>query len=71
MHRVDLVNAFYHRFRFVRCDQKHRYVDAPNHQDAVFAFHLAGDVSRQTPVAGIDLARFQRTSEGSEHSTRS
>ena len=47
----------------------HGQVDAPDDQHAILALHLTGDLSRQFPVAGIDVARFQRTSEGPEHST--
>jgi hypothetical protein len=35
-----------------------------DHEYAVLRFHLTRHVGRQSPIAGIDLARFQRTSEG-------
>jgi hypothetical protein len=37
---------------------------APDDQHAVLSLNLTGNLSRQAPVAGIDLARFQRTSKG-------
>jgi hypothetical protein len=46
-------------------------MDAPDYQHTVFSLNLTSNLSCQTPVAGIDLARFQRTSKGTKHSTRS
>ena len=64
MHRVDLVDTLYNRPRFFRGDQAHLDMDAPDDQHSVLSFNLTGNLSRQPPVAGIDLARFQRTSKG-------
>src|SRR5690349_758213 len=49
--------------------QPHRNMDAPDDQHAIFGFHFAGHFSRQFPIAGINLARFQRTSKSAHHST--
>jgi hypothetical protein len=71
MHRVDLVDALYDGPRFFWRDQAHLNMDAPDYQHTVLSLNLASNLSCQTPVAGIDVARFQRASEGTEHSTRS
>ena len=44
-------------------------VDAADHQDSFLGFNLPGYVSRQSSVAGINLARFQRASKCAQHST--
>jgi hypothetical protein len=49
--------------------QAHRYVNAADNQYIVLRFHIAGYIRSQLAVAGIDLARFQRTSKGTHHST--
>src|SRR5260370_19605838 len=36
----------------------------------VLGLHFARDFRRQLSIAGIDLARFQRTPKGAQHSTR-
>ena len=46
-------------------------MDAANHKHAVLLFHLAGYIRREFAMARINLARFQRTPEGAEHSTGS
>src|SRR3982074_3371030 len=46
-------------------------MDSTDDQDAVLGLNLARNLSRQPPVAGIDVARLQRTSKGTEHSTSS
>jgi hypothetical protein len=71
MHRIDLVDALYDGPRFFRRDQAHLNMDAPDYQHTVLSLNLTRNLSCQTPVAGIDVARFQRTSEGTKHSTRS
>lgn len=43
-------------------------MNALDHQHAVFLFDLSSDLRRQLSSTGIDLARFQRTSEGSRQS---
>ena len=65
MHEVDFVDAIYNGLRFFRRDQAHLDMDPPDDQHAVFGLNLTGNLSRQSPVARIDLARFQRTSKGS------
>jgi hypothetical protein len=50
-------------------DEAHGHVNTPDDEHAVLGFHFSGHVSREFAVAGIDLARFQRTSEGAKHST--
>jgi len=64
MHGVDLVDAIYNGLCFFRRDQAHLDMDPPDDQHAVLSLNLTGNLSRQPPVAGIDLARFQRTSKG-------
>jgi hypothetical protein len=64
MHGVDLVDAIYNGPRFFLRDQAHLDMDPPDDQHAVLSLNLTGNLSRQPPVAGIDLARFQRTSKG-------
>src|SRR5580704_11752057 len=71
MHRIDLVDALYDGPRFFWRDQAHLHMDAPDDQHTVLSLNLTRNLSCQTPVAGIDVARFQRTSKGTEHSTRS
>jgi len=71
MHRVDLVDALYDGPRFFWRDQAHLDMDAPDYQHTVLSLNLAGNLSCQSSVAGIDVARFQRTSKGTKHSTRS
>jgi len=63
------VNSFHSRFDVLGRDQAHRYVDSANHQNILFRFDLARDIDRQFSVAGINLARLQRTSECTRHST--
>ena len=64
MHRVDLVDALYNGPRLFRRHQAHLDMDPPDDQHAVLSLHLTRNLSRQPPVAGIDLARFQRASKG-------
>jgi hypothetical protein len=71
MHRVDLVDTLDDGPRFFWREQAHLDMDAPDYQHTVLSFNLAANLSRQSPVAGIDVARFQRTSKGPKHSTRS
>ena len=51
------------------CGEAHGDVDAADHQDSFLGFNLPGYVSRQSSVAGINLARFQRASKCAQHST--
>ena len=43
-------------------------VNAPYHQHAVLGFNLAANLGDQPAVAGVDLTRLQRASEGAEQS---
>jgi hypothetical protein len=43
-------------------------VDAADDQDVVFELDLTPDVGREAAVAGVDVARLQRTSEGAGQS---
>ena len=52
-----------------RRDQAHRHMDAADYKYTFLSFHLSGDFGGQLSVAGIDLARFQRTSKCAHHST--
>ena len=65
VHALDLVSHVFWR------SEVHGDVDTADHQDSFLCFHLPGYVGRQSPVAGINLARFQRASKGSHHSTGS
>jgi hypothetical protein len=47
----------------------HGHMDAANDKHTFLCFHLSGYIRGQLSVAGIDLARFQRTSKGAQHST--
>ena len=64
MHGVGLVDAIYNEPHCFRRDQAHFDMNPPDDQHAVLSFNLTGNLSCQPPVAGIDLARFQRTSKG-------
>jgi hypothetical protein len=44
-------------------------VDPADYQDSLLGFHLSRYVYRQSPIAGIDLARLQRASKSAQHST--
>lgn len=44
-------------------------VDAPDHQHVFFEFDFSGGLRNELIVAGIDLTRLQRASEGSREST--
>src|ERR1700747_1612549 len=71
MHRVDLMDPLHDGPRFLWRDQAHLHMDAPDYQHTVLSLNLTANLSCQTPVAGIYVARFQRTSKGTKHSTRS
>jgi len=44
-------------------------VDSPDDQHILFRFDFAGNIGGQFSIAGIDVARFQRTSKCTHHST--
>ena len=63
VHAVDLTSQVCWR------SEVHGDVDAADHQDSFLGFHLPGYLGRQAPVAGVNLARFQRASKRAQHST--
>ena len=69
VHRVHFVHALDSISHVVWRGEAHGDVDAADHQDSFLGFHLPCHVGRQAPVAGIDLARFQRASKRANHST--
>ena len=68
-HGVHAVHPFHGRLYVLRSHQAHRYVDSADHQHTFLSFNLARNIGRQFSIAGIDLARLQRTSECTHHST--
>jgi len=68
MHGVNPVGALHRRASLFWRHQAHGHVDAANDQNAFLRFHFSGYICRQLSVAGIDLARFQRTSKCPQHS---
>ena len=68
-HGVYTVYPFYCGLGVFRRHQAHGHVDSPDHQHILLCFDLAGNIGGQLSIAGIDLARFQRTSECTHHST--
>src|SRR5258708_14951279 len=44
-------------------------MDKADDQHTILSLHLSGYFGGQFSVAGVDLARFQRTSESAHHST--
>jgi len=63
---VRTLDRFSCRFRRL---QLHSHVNAPNDEHALLRFHLSRYVRGQFRIAGIDLARFQRASKSTHHST--
>ena len=66
VHRMD---PLYDLLRLRRCFQVISNMDAPYHEHFPLCFDLASDLSYQTSVARIDLARLQRATEGAGQST--
>ena len=62
------VNAFYGFMRLFGCRDLIDYMNPFYHQDVIFRFHLASDFSGEFTVTSVDLARFQRASEGTGQS---
>jgi hypothetical protein len=50
-------------------DEPHGNVNPSNDQHSLLCFYFSGNFAGKFAVAGVDLARFQRTSESAEHST--
>src|SRR6266852_4998258 len=69
-HGVNAVRAFDCFPCDLRRQQAHRHVNAADNKHTLLSLHLSGYFSGQFSVARVDLARFQRTSEGAHHSTR-
>ena len=68
-HRVNAVRAINGCPGLFRSHQTHRHMDAADDKYAFLRLDLSGNFGGQFSVAGIDLARLQRTSEGAHHST--
>jgi len=51
-----------------RCGEMIGDVNSPNHQDVVLCLYLSSNLRGQSFVAGVDLARFQRATEGADQS---
>ena len=60
-HGANTVNALDGFPRSFGRGKPHRHMDPPDHQHSFFRLHLAGYVCGKPPVAGVDLARLQRT----------
>jgi hypothetical protein len=69
VHRIDEVDALDGVAGCFRCNKLHIDVNAADDHHVVFRFHFAGYVRDEFSITGINLARFQRTSEGAHHST--
>jgi hypothetical protein len=50
--------------------QAHGHVDSPDHQNTILLLHFSGHIGCELSITGVNLTRFQRASEGSQHSTR-
>src|SRR5258708_3071579 len=69
VHRVNAVHPL-HRLLYLLWRYKtHPHVNPADDQHTFLRFDLSGHIRGQLSIAGIDLARFQRTSEGTHHST--
>ena len=71
VHRVYFVHAVDLTSQVCWRGEVHGDVDATDHQHSFLGFHLPSYVGRQSPVAGINLACFQRASKRAHHSTGS
>jgi hypothetical protein len=65
---VYAIDSLHNFLRLRRCLEAIHDMDASYHKHFALGFDLASDFSRQTPIARIDLARFQRAPEGSGQS---
>ena len=68
-HSVHLVHAVDLTSQVCWRSEAHGDVDTADHQDSFLGFHFPGYLGRQAPVAGVNLARFQRASKRAQHST--
>ena len=69
MHSVNFVHTLDPLLDLFWSYEAHRYVDSADYQHSVLRFDLSCNLSSQPPVAGINLARFQRASKRADHST--
>jgi hypothetical protein len=69
LHSIDTVRPLNRFPDIFRSHKVHSHMDATDDKYTVLGFHFSGYICRQAPIAGIDLARFQRTPKGTEHST--
>src|SRR6266853_5803497 len=69
VHRIDCM----HTLHLLLCPfwryQAQGNMNPADYQDAFLLLHLSGHICRELPIAGIDLTRFQRASEGAHHSS--
>src|SRR5207244_4993297 len=68
-HRVHAVDALDGFADFLSRHQLKIHVNPADHEYALFFFYFADDFCGETAIAGIDVTRFQRASEGAHHST--
>jgi hypothetical protein len=66
MHAVHTLNYF---LRLCRRVEMINDMNAPNHQDPIFGFNFASDLSGQILIARINFACLQRASESAGEST--
>jgi hypothetical protein len=69
VHGVHAVRTLDYLSRRFRHRYAHRYVNSADDQYTLLHFNFSGYIRGQLSIAGIDMARFQRTSEGTHHST--
>jgi hypothetical protein len=66
--RVNRVRTLRRRALLGAQPQVVSHVDATNDQHVAVSLDLAGSLRREEPLAGWDLARFQRTAKGAGQS---
>src|SRR5260370_3828720 len=69
VHRIDYMHTL-HLLPYPFWRHKvHENVNPADDQDAFLLLHLSGYICCELPVAAVNLARFQRASDGPHHST--
>jgi hypothetical protein len=63
------VYAFYRLAGFFRRNQPHGHANPADYKYPFVQLHFTSNISRQAPVASINVARLQRTCESAQHST--
>ena len=63
------MDAFYGRTIFIVSDDVIDHMNAADYEYVTFSLNFTSNLSRQVLVAGIYLARLQRTPEGADEST--